>query len=75
MVLAVVVLTLYFHLSWLVPLDGAVSESSTDGVVFILAPLYTLLGGGLGYGLGYAAGRMLTEATGLAQTTGVGPQS
>ncbi|MFQ5992107.1 MAG: hypothetical protein ACE5NA_06680 [Nitrospiraceae bacterium] len=75
MVLAVVALTLYFHLSWLVPLDGTVSESATDGVVFILAPLYTLFGGGLGYGIGYAGGRMLTKATGPAQTTGVGPQS
>ncbi len=56
--LSVVSLTLYFHLSWFFNLGDARAEAATGGLVFMLFPLYAILGGAMGYALGYFLGSL-----------------
>ncbi len=56
--LSVVSVTLYFHLRWFFNLGGAGTDAATGGLVFMLFPLYAILGGAMGYALGYFFGSL-----------------
>ncbi len=56
--LSVVSLTLYCHLRWFFNLGGAGTEAATGGLMFMLFPLYAILGGAMGYALGYFLGSL-----------------
>ncbi len=56
--LSVVSLTLYFHLRGFFNLGDAGAETAIDGLVFMLFPLYVILGGAMGYALGYFFGSL-----------------
>ncbi len=56
--LSVVSVTLYFHLSWFFNLGGAGAEAAIGGLIFMLFPLYAILGGAMRYALGYFLGSL-----------------
>ncbi len=54
--LSVVSVALYFHLRWFFNLGGAGTDAATGGLVLMVFPLYAILGGAMGYALGYFFG-------------------
>ncbi len=56
--LSVVSLTLYFHLRGFFNLGDAGAETATGGLIFMLFPPYAILGGAMGYALGYFFGSL-----------------
>ena len=56
-------LALYFHLRWFFNLGGAGTDAATGGLVFMLFPLYAILGGAMGYALGYFFGSLVPRET------------
>lgn len=55
--------TLYFHLRGFFNLGDAGAETATGGLVFMLFPLYAILGGAMGYALGYFFGSLVPRET------------
>jgi hypothetical protein len=50
-------LTLYVHHAWSVDLDGLASEARDPRNLFRYLPIYTLFAGGIGFAIGWIAGR------------------
>lgn len=50
-------LTLYLHYGYAVDLDGFVSEARAPGQLFRFLPIYTTVAGGIGFAIGWIAGR------------------
>ena len=50
-------LSLYLHYGYAVDLDGMYSESVYPREVFRYLPVYTLVAGGIGFAIGWIAGR------------------
>lgn len=50
-------LSLYLHHAWSVDLDGLFSEAEDPRNLFRYLPLYTIIAGGIGFAIGWIAGR------------------
>lgn len=50
-------LSLYLHYGYAADLDGMYSESAYPREVFRFLPVYTLVAGGIGFAIGWIAGR------------------
>ena len=50
-------LTLYLHYGYAVDLEGMVSQARTPGQLFRFLPIYTTVAGGIGFAIGWIAGR------------------
>jgi hypothetical protein len=50
----------FFHLSWLFDWDETATGSSTSGLAFIFIPFYSLVSGGIGFAIGTGVGRART---------------
>lgn len=46
-------LSLLFHTAWLFDWGGTATGSSTSGLIFLFLPIYSLITGGVGYGIGW----------------------
>lgn len=57
-------LILYLHLSWFFDWGGSQTDSSTSGLIFVLAPIYAFVLGALGYALGRIAGEERAKSKG-----------
>lgn len=54
-------LSLYLHYGYLADLDGMFSEAVYPLAVFRFLPLYTLFAGGIGFAIGWIAGRNVDQ--------------
>lgn len=50
-------LSLYLHHAWSVDLDGLASEARDPRNLFRYLPIYTVFAGGIGFAIGWIAGR------------------
>ena len=64
LVAGVVLVALYVHIAWFFDVHGVAQGSSDDGISLIFTPVYTFLGGGVGYVSGYLLSRRVHEGPG-----------
>jgi hypothetical protein len=53
--LAGMVPTTYFHLTWFLNVDDVQTGSSTASLIFLFIPIYAMIAGGIGYFLAWTA--------------------